>query len=113
MITPVITFYASAIIGFCVVPFFSDVVLKTNKSTIIFYAYMISFVYIGPMAGVYVSVLLRGARKVRTGEARKVKTRGVRNVTTSNNAQVTSEEENPLLGASVNRTNYTNLPQDT
>ena len=79
------------------VPLFSDVVFKTNKSGAIFIAYWICFFYIGPFAGFYVSLALIGARKV----------------TTSNNAQVTSEEENPLLGASVNRSNYTNLPQDT
>ena len=111
IIIPVISVFIFILSG--LVPFFSDVVLKTNKSIIIFYAYMISFAYIGPMAGLYVSVLVGGARKVRTIGARKVKTRGVRNVRTSNNAQVTGEKENPLLGASVNRSNYTNLPQDT
>ena len=62
IIIPVITLFA--IISFRAVPFFSDVVLKTNKSTIIFDAYMFSFVYIGPLAGVYVSALVRVARKV-------------------------------------------------
>ena len=79
------------------VPFFRDVVLKTNKSTIIFHAYMISFFYVGPLTSGYVTKALRGARKPRA----------------SNNAQVTSEEGNRLLGASVNQSNYTNLPQDT
>ena len=79
------------------VPFFRDVVLKTNKSTIIYLAYMFSFAYMGPLAGFYVTFVSRGARKV----------------TTSNNTPVTSEEENPLLDASVNQSNYTNLPQNT
>ena len=89
---PVISLFA--IIGFRAVPFFSDVVLKTNKSTIIFYAYMISFGYIGPLAGLYVSGLVRVARKVGT-------------------PTVTSKGANHLLGAGINRSNYTNLPQDT
>ena len=79
------------------VPFFSDVVFKTNKSTIIYHAYMISFSYIGPLTSIYVTRVLRGARKPRT----------------SNNPQITSEEGNDLLGAGVNQSNYTNLPQDT
>ena len=82
-------------IAVCKISFFSDVVFNTNKNTIIYLAYF--FTYIGPFAGFYIAFVLRGAR----------------NVATSNNAQVTSEEENPLLGASVNRSNYTNIPQNS
>ena len=91
---PIITVFI--IIFVRAVPFFSDVVFRTNRSTIIFYAYSFSFAYIGPLTGIYVSGLVRGARKV-----------------TSNNAQITNKGAKPLLGASGNQSNYTNLPQDT
>ena len=49
---------------FHVITSVSDVVYKTNKSTILFLAYFISFVYIGPFAGVYIAFVLRGAIKI-------------------------------------------------
>ena len=76
-------------------PFFRDVVFKTFKSTTIFITYWISFAFMGLFAGIFVNAVIAKAVK------------------TSNNAQVTSEEENRFLGASVYRSNYTNLPQDT
>ena len=85
----------SIIIVVFAVPFFSDVVFKTFKSETIFITYLLSFGYIGPFAGVFVNTVIAKA------------------VTTSNNAQVKTEEEKRFLGASVNRSNYTNLPQDT
>ena len=76
------------------IPFLSDAVFKTNKSTVIFIAYLSTFGYFGPMVGGYVFIFLIIAK----------------DPTTSNNPQVTSEEEN---GVSVNQLNNTNLPQET
>ena len=73
---------------FRVISTVSDVVFQTNKSTIIFYAYFISFVYVGPLAGFYVTFVLRGAKKI----------------TKPNN-----EEKDRH---SINQSNYTILPQD-
>ena len=91
LVTTFIYLLINIVVNF--VPFFSDVLFKTNKSTIIYFTYTFSFFYIGPMAGGYVTEI-KGARKAGT----------------SNNPRVTSEEEN---GASVNWSNYTYLPQDT
>ena len=91
IMTAVIAIYI--IIAVNTISFLSDVVFKTNKSIFIFYAYFFSFAYIGPLAGFYIAFVLRKARKVAT-------------------SKVTSEEENHLLGASIDRSNYTNI-QDT
>lgn len=45
------------------VPFFRGVVFKTTKSSFIFIAYIFSFLYCGPVAGFFVTYVLRGAKK--------------------------------------------------
>ena len=60
-IMQIVTFIIFLLIAIIVssVPFFRDVVFKTNKSRIIYFAYMLSFVYNGPFAGIFVAYILR------------------------------------------------------
>ena len=57
IVISIILFLIIIVVG--AVPFFKDVVFKTNKSRIIYFAYMSSFLYNGPLAGVFVTYILR------------------------------------------------------